>query len=236
MRAAACTSASRCARGRRASALFSAAPGSSRAATLAALTPSYFCVCSSTAASPRERTSARISRTRRPTSSSRAESKDVIAFSRSAKSGWALENRAISGMLADRIRERVEQGLDRVAVELERRLVDDEPRADGADVLDRVEAVGSQGVARRDQIDDRIGEPEEGRELHRPVELDEVDVHALRREVLASGLHVLGRDAKPRTATHRAGVVESLGHGDNHPARRDAEVERLVEAVTAVLE
>jgi len=54
--------------------------------------------------------------------------------------------------------------------------------------------------------------------------------------VLARRLHVLRRDAQPCPAAHRARVVEPLGHGDHHPARRDAEIEGLVQPFSAVLE
>ena len=85
--------------------------------------------------------------------------------------------------------------------------IDDQPRADRHDVLDRDQVVGPQRVAGGHQVDDRVGQPDQRRELHRAVELDEVDVHALGREVLARGLHVLGRDADARAALHGAGPV-----------------------------
>ena len=47
---------------------------------------------------------------------------------------------------------------------------------------------------------------------------------------------VLGRDAEARAALHRAGVVEAAPRRDHHAAAADAEVERLVEALAAVLE
>ena len=40
----------------------------------------------------------------------------------------------------------------------------------------------------RHEVDDRVGEADQRRQLHRAVELDQVDVHALRGEVLARGL------------------------------------------------
>src|SRR5262249_3920507 len=200
IRAAACVSASRWARGRRASAPLRVARGNSSSDTVAALTPSYLPVHSSSAASPRVRTSATISPTRRRTSLSSVASNAVSAPSRSPKSRWAVVRRAISGTLAHRFGESVEERLHRVALQLERGLVDDQARADGAHLLDGVQSVGAQRVAGRHQIDDRVCEPEQRRELHRAVELDEVDVHALRREVLARGLHELGRDAQARPA------------------------------------
>ena len=54
----------------------------------------------------------------------------------------------------------------------------------------------------RNEVDDRVGEAGERRELHRAVQLDQVDVHALRREMLARRVHVFGRDADARAALH----------------------------------
>ena len=92
----------------------------------------------------------------------------------------------------------------------------------GAISSTRLQIVGAQRVAAAHQVDDRIGEPGERRELHRAVELDEIDVHALRGEMLARRLHVLGRDLQPRALLHRAPVVEPRAHGDHHAAARDA--------------
>ena len=87
-----------------------------------------------------------------------------------------------------------------------------------------------------DQVDDRVGQAGQRRQLHRAVELDQVDVHALVGEVLARDAGVLGGDADARALAHRGGVVEVERRGDAHPAARDAEVERLVQALAAVLE
>ena len=47
---------------------------------------------------------------------------------------------------------------------------------------------------------------------------------------------VLGRDADARAALHGAGPVEAALRRHHHPAAADVEVERLVEALAAVLE
>ena len=93
---------------------------------------------------------------------------------------------------------------DRVALQLERRGVDDEAARDRHDLLDHAQPVGAQRVAGVDQVDDRVGEAHERRQLHRAVELDQVDVHALGGEVLARGADVLGRHAQARALLHRA--------------------------------
>jgi len=61
-------------------------------------------------------------------------------------------------------------------------------------------------------------------------------VHALGGKVLARGTDVLGRQRAARALLHRAVVVEAFAHRDHHLAFRDAEVERLVKTLPAVLE
>src|SRR3974390_3067310 len=112
------------------------------------------------------RTASHIAATSLSTLSSKVASNATSLSNRSSKSESAVESRAISGMGADRLGERVEQRLDCVALGLERRLVDDQAGADGTYVLDRAQAVGAQGAARRHQVDDRVGQAEQGRELH----------------------------------------------------------------------
>ena len=75
---------------------------------------------------------------------------------------------------------------------------------DRHDLLDRDQVVRPQRVAGGDEVDDGVGEADQRRELHRAVELDQVDVHALGGEVLARGADVLGRDAQARALLHRA--------------------------------
>src|SRR5204862_1845113 len=158
---------------------------SSRSATRATLTRSKRSVYSSTAASPLALTPARIAATSSSTFWSNVVSNAVSALRRASKSGSVVARRAISGMRCRGLRELVEERLDGVALELERRLVDDEAGADRTDLFDCVQAIRAQGIAAGNQIDDRVGETHERRELHRPVEPDQIDVHALRREVLA---------------------------------------------------
>jgi hypothetical protein len=119
---------------------------------------------------------------------------------------------------------------------LERGLVDDQARGDLHDLLDLDEVVGAQRAAGGHQVDDRVGQPHQRRELHRAVQLDRVDVHALGGEVLARDGHVLGGHAQPRAPAHRGGVVEPAPDRHAHPAAADAQIDRLIEALAAVLE
>src|SRR6266850_2732990 len=236
MRAAACSSAWRSPRFNPERAFPSSRRDSSRSASRATLIPSKRSVYSSTAVSPLERTLARIAATSVSTLSSNVESNAVSALRRASKSGSAVERRAISGILSHGLRELVEERLEGVAPELERRLVDDEAGADRPDLLDCAQAVGTQRIAAGDQVDDRVGQTHERRELHRAVKPDQIDVHALRCEVLARGLHVLGGHTQTRALAHGERIVEAFGNCDHHAARCDAEVERLVQPLAAVLE
>src|SRR2546425_9482412 len=236
MRTAACSIASRSPRFNPERALSSSRRDSSRSVTRATVIRSKRSVYSSTAASPLARTPARMAATSSSTFWSKVVSNAVSALRRASKSGSVVARRVISGMRRRSLRELVEERLDGVAFELERRLIDDEAGADRSDLLYCAQTIGAQGVAAGNQIDDRVGETHERRELHRTVEPDQVDVHALRREVLARGLHVLGRHAQTRALAHRARIIEAFRNRDHHAARCDAEVERLVQPLAAVLE
>ena len=61
-------------------------------------------------------------------------------------------------------------------------------------------------------------------------------MHALVGEVLARDRGVLGRHAQPRALVHGVLVVEVVAHRDAHAALRDAQVQRLVQALAAVLD
>src|SRR5512134_4042459 len=173
MRAAAVASASRTAGSSPASARSRSAAGISSAATLAAATRSKRCVYSSTAASPRARTSATIAATARSTESSWDASRAVSTASRASKPGARVESRAMSGMGGGCGLEGLDERLEALALQFERRLVDDQAARNRHDLLDRAQRVRAQRVAGGDEIHDRVGEPGERRERHRAVESDE---------------------------------------------------------------
>src|SRR5260221_6111777 len=172
IRAAACDIASPSSRFNPERAFSSSGRNGSRSASRATLNPSKRSVYSSTAASPLARTPARIAATSSSTFWSNIVSNAVGALRRASKSGSVVESRAISNMLSRGLRELVEQGLNVVAPELEGRLVDDEAGADRPDLLDRAQAVGAQRIAAGDQINDRVGQTHERRELHRALKAD----------------------------------------------------------------
>src|SRR5438105_12966340 len=174
---------------------------SSSAAIDAARTPSKRCVYSSTAASPRCCTSARISPTRASIARScsadpcrtrrKAASKSVSAVDRRRMftplieeppccalrySPW--ERPGGSWPSPDRRGECVDDLTDRLALELERGLVDDQARRDLHDLFDLDEVVRLQRAAGGHEVDDGVGQSRQRRQLHRPVQLDQVHVHA----------------------------------------------------------
>ena len=119
---------------------------------------------------------------------------------------------------------------------LQRRLVDDQPRRDGHDALDLDKAIGAQRVAGGHHVHDGIGQPHQRGQLHRAVELDDVDVNALAGEVAAGGVDVLGGHPQALAGHRCPGVVEALARGHGQPAAGNAQVHRLEDALAAVLQ
>ncbi len=147
-------------------------------------------VYSSRAASPRVRTASRISAVVRSTLSSCALSNASNAASAAGKLASALRKRR--GSATGGFPERLDQWRDAVALQLHRRGIHDEAARYRHDLLDHAQP-GSPSACLpvSHKIHDRVGQSHEGRELHGTVELDEVHVHALRREVLARRADVL---------------------------------------------
>src|SRR6476661_4328292 len=236
MRSAACASASFWSAGKVSCAAFNSAAGNSNAATDAALTRSNSAVYSSTAASPRTRTSVTMLATEASIASSSARSRAVSFASADANPGSNVSRRRISGIARYRLGDRVEDRLNDIALELERGRIDDQPRADRPDLLDDDQIVGLQRLAGADQVDDQIGQPHQRRELHRSVQLDQIDMNSLGAEMRSRGADVLGGDLEAGAALHGAGVIEIAARCDNQAAAADRQVERLIKTFSAVLE
>src|SRR5437763_6442882 len=194
MRSAAVCSAARWASGSAFSASCSSCCVRSNAAMLGAPpgSRSNLLVYSSTAASPRAFTSARIVATADSIASSVSDSKASSVVSCFWKSG-AVESslRTVMFMLLTLkpggAFERLDDRLQALALELERGLVDHQARRDVHDLLDFDQVVGAQRAAGRDHVHDRIRQADQRRQLHRAVQFNEVDVHALVGEVFARG-------------------------------------------------
>src|SRR3569832_568926 len=142
-------------------------------------------VYSSTAASPRRFTSARIFSTVFTTAASETLSHASRCSRRGQKSVAVQEKQKKPNNPTTtpktnhtkhthpaknhRRRHAADEGVDARVLHLHRGLVDDELRAHVGDVLERREPVRLERVAGVDQIDDEIGEPDDRRELHRTV-------------------------------------------------------------------
>src|SRR2546430_1379877 len=161
MRAAALASASRSETGKPSNAALHSNGFNSSAATLSLRTRSKRAVYSSTAASPRTRTSARIAPTAVSTAASSLVSYAVRRASAASKPGADESSRLVDasriGLLRSGRGDRFEQRLHALALELEGSGVDDKPCADRQDLLDRDHVVGLERIAGADQVDDRIG-------------------------------------------------------------------------------
>src|SRR5438552_10076506 len=209
MRAAAVPSASRSAAGIAFSAALTSSGFNSSEATRDALSRSKSAVYSSTAVSPRARTSAMIADTEVSIASSCAVSKAMSRASAKSKSEALESNLRTAGVLAIRALlhgtgDRFDQRLHAVTLELQRGRVDDQARADRCDVFDGDEIICLERIAAAHQIDDRFSEPHQRRKLHRPVQSDQINVHALFGEMLARSRHILGRHAQARATLDRA--------------------------------
>src|SRR3990172_2725130 len=141
--------------------------GNSSSGTLFALTRSKRLVYWSSALSPLALTLARMDATDRSTASSCVASNAVRRSSLASKSASRVDSRSISATLGHRLGKGLEQRLKGVALELEGRLVDDEPRADRQDFLHFAQVVRAQGIARGNEVDDGIGKPHQRCKLHR---------------------------------------------------------------------
>ena len=104
---------------------------------------------------------------------------------------------------------RVNDAAQRCLLELERRLVHHQVRADVHDALHLDQVVGLERVAGGHQIDDGVGQAGERGELHAAVEFDQVDMHALAGEKIARNGGVFGRHLQAPTGLHGAGVVKA---------------------------
>src|SRR5687767_809974 len=196
MRRAANTSASRCAGGTLAAAACRS-ESEMRRPEASVSTLSNFFVYSTTAASPRARTSATISATTRSTFSSvsRLRPRKVEkSFSKPGAAASSLLDGPLSGGTGD-LAEAVDPAADPFRLRLERGAIDDEARGDVGDLLDLDQAVFLQRAARVDEIDDAMAEAERRRQLHGAGELYALGLDAARRKVPSRHLGILGGDA-----------------------------------------
>src|SRR5258707_14817671 len=225
MRCAANASASRSGAGTVAAAVLrSASAMRSPAASVSTL--SNFLVYSTSAASPRARTSATMSATTRSTFWSVSRLRPRKAENSFSKPGAEASSRL--GGTGD-LAEAVDPVTDPLRLRLERGAIDDEARGDVGDVLDLDQAVVLERAARIDQVDDAVAEPQRGRQLHGARQLHALGLYAARGEVAARHLGILGGNADVAPAA-RIVAARHLGRlGDGQPALADAEIDRRID-------
>src|SRR4051812_17460254 len=134
-----------------------------------------------------------MSRTTCPTSSAVSRLSSSRAANSAAKPGLPVLSRRGMGGAAG-AGQPVDPARDLVGPGLQRRAIDTQARADLGDALDLDEAVGLQGGAGRDEVDDALAQAERRGELERAVEFDAFRLHAARREIAAGDIGIFGRD------------------------------------------
>ncbi|MCY1437030.1 hypothetical protein D9M71_531760 [compost metagenome] len=113
---------------------------------------------------------------------------------------------------------------------LHRSFVDDQPGADGSNEILWLQTVGPQRVTRVDHVDDLVRQADQRRQLHRTVELDDVDLTALLGVVALGNVDELGGDTQAALGLDRADLA-----GGHQLALGNLQVQRLVQALAAVL-
>ena len=105
-----------------------------------------------------------------------------------------------------------------------------QPRTDMVNQLPRLQPIGLQGIAGIDNIDNLVGQVQNRRQLHRPVELDDIRLPPLGRVIAPRQVHKLGGHADaPR---RRLLALLASGH---QPAAGNVQIQRLVKPRATVL-
>src|SRR6185437_7945821 len=177
MRRAANSSAARCAAGTFAAAARRSASETRRPAASVS-TLSNFRVYSTSAASPRTRTSATMSAAMRSTFSSVSRLRARKAEKSLSKPGAAASSLVGPSGGTAHLAKAIDPVADALRLRLERGAIDDEARGDIRDVLDLDQAIVAQSAARIDQVDDAMAEAERGRKFHGTRELHAFGLHA----------------------------------------------------------
>ena len=128
----------------------------------------------------------------------------------------AQDRREIASAAVVRLRARDQHGLGR------------EERAE------RAEPVRAQGVAARDEVDDRVGEPEARRDLDGAGDLDELDLDAVLGQQLPREPRIDRRDAVAVEIGERRRIGDSSGTAASRRARAEAEPEQLADLGAAL--
>src|SRR6266498_4528164 len=139
--------------------------------------------------------------------------------------GLAAGGRRAPGLELNDCAQAGDEVVDAVAAQFGGGAPDAEAGTDLQDRLHLAQAVLAECLARRDEIDDAIGEPDQRRDLDRSVELDDLRDDAARLQMAARQLGELRRVAQvdARHLVDRA----ILRLGDGEVAAADPEIERL---------
>src|SRR3954470_20189905 len=180
------------------------------------------------APSPSTRTASTISATSSATDSAPGASECTRA---AAASGSPPSEKRSTGTQA------LHDVVDRLGLELVRDRVGDQPRRRDGDLLTDREPVLAQRRARRREVDDRLDEPGQRRQLDRPLDLDDLGLPPGALEEVGGGSRVLGRDthdAEPaQRLRRRVGLlVDARQH---QRAAAVAEVEQLEDRALGLL-
>ena len=121
-------------------------------------------------------------------------------------------------------------------LELQRGRIDHETRRYRHHLFHGLQVIGTQRVTRGYEVDDGIRQTDQRRQLHGTVQLDQIDVHTLGREVIAGDVDVFRCDTQTTAGPDSGGIVETFRHGDHHLATGDLQIQRLIQALTAVFD
>src|SRR3954447_20636879 len=185
-------------------------------------TPSKRSTYRRSAPSPCSRTSSTIARTSSATDSAPGASEWTRTAALSASLPKPIEKRSTLTQPPQHL-------VDRLGPQLVRDRVRDEPGRRDRDLLPDGEAVLAQRRPGRGQVDDRLDEPGQRRELDRALDLDDLRLAPRALEEVGRDPRVLRRDAHDAEPAQRlGGRIGLLVHArQHHGARPVAEVEQL---------
>jgi hypothetical protein len=112
---------------------------------------------------------------------------------------------------------------------LHRGAVHDQARGRPGDLGHLDQAVRPERLARLDQVDDALGQPDEGRQLDRAVQAHDLHLDTAIGEVLLGQPRILRRHAHPRPLRRIIALPQLAGLRYHQAAEPEAEVERLVD-------
>ena len=181
----------------------------------------------------------------RTLSTIRSTSAAHLAERRRQRSQPARERRRVASVPLDALdphwRRRLPQPLGQrvhlAGAQLVGHAVGDQAGRAAGDLLAHLELVLGQRPPGVDEVHDPVGEPDDRRQLDRPLDLDHLGLATRLLEVALRRARVLGRDPhRAQAALRLAEALVALAAGEHHPAGPVAQVEKLVDGAVALLE